>query len=344
MFYYYECKDCGTIFRSLIPPELKEKAQYGNNIQALALSLMNTTNVPINKTAMFLFGITEGQLSPCEGYIAKLQKRAAKRLKAFQNDLFTHLIKLTLMYWDDTVIMINTKRACMRFYGNEKIAYYTAHMHKDMASLDDDKILESLTSETKTMHDHNKVNYNDKYSFENIECNQHLQRDCQKNSDDTCHVWSTELKQLISNAIHERKLLIEKGIQSFDSDYINKFNKELDNCLEKGWQENARDPDNYGSRFEKTLLERIAKYRDNYFSWVEDFTLPTTNNLAERGLRGIKSHMKVSGQFESVEAARNHAVIKTYIETCRRNGINEITALQRLCTNNPYTVEEIFGT
>ncbi len=28
--------------------------------------------------------------------------------------------------------------------------------------------------------------------------------------------------------------------------------------------------------------------------------------------------------------------------TCRRNGINEIDALQRLCDGHPYTVEEIF--
>ena len=74
--------------------------------------------------------------------------------------------------------MINTNRACFRFYGDESIAYYTAHMHKDMESIDDDNILSLLTSGTKTMHDHNKVNYNEKFSFDNLECNQHLQWDC----------------------------------------------------------------------------------------------------------------------------------------------------------------------
>ncbi len=89
-------------------------------------------------------------------------------------------------------------------------------------------------------------------------------------------------------------------------------------------------------------MKRIEEYRRNYFLWVEDFPLPTTNNLSERGLRGIKSHMKISGQFESEKAAQNFARIKTYIETCRRNNINEIHALQRLCEGTPYTVEEIF--
>lgn len=342
-FFCYECNNCGTVFRSQIPPALKEKAQYGSELQALALSLTNTVNASMNKVSMFLDGITGGELTPCEGYVAKLQARAAKGLRAFREDLKLLLITRKIVYWDDTVIMILTERACFRFYGDETIAYYTAHAHKDMESLDDDNVLNLLTGDTKSMHDHNTVNYNEKYSFENIECSQHLQRDCQKNSDDTCHKWSTTLKELISSTIKDRNEATANKKTSFDESYIIRFNEKVDRCLADGWSENKADPDNYGAAWERTLLKRIAKYRRPYFLWVEDFSLPTTNNLAERGLRGVKSHMKISGQFESEAAADNHALIRTYIETCRRNGINEIHALERLCTGNPYTVGEIFS-
>lgn len=341
-FYYYECNNCGTVFRSQIPPQLKEKVQYGSELQAFALSLTNTVNAAMNKVSMFLEGITGGRLTPCEGYVAKLQTRAAKGLCQFREDLKLLLITRRIVYWDDTVIMILTERACFRFYGDETIAYYTAHAHKDMKSLDDDNVLNLLTSETKTMHDHNTVNYNEKYSFENIECNQHLQRDCQKNSDDTCHKWSGSLKYLISSTIKDRNDAIGRNETSFDQAYVLQFHAKVDKCLADGWSENKADPDNYGAAWERTLLNRIAKYRRPYFLWVEDFSLPTTNNLSERGLRGIKSHMKISGQFESEAAADNHALIRTYIETCRRNGINEIDALKRLCAGNPYTVDEVF--
>ena len=292
-FFYYECKNCGTIFRSQIPPNLKEKVQYGSGLQAFALSLTNTVNAAMNKASMFLAGITGGGLTPCEGYIAKLQARAAKGLR-------------------------------------------------QMESLDDDNVLNLLTSDTKTMHDHNTVNYNDKYSFENIECNQHLQRDCQKNTDDTCHQWSDDLKEHIGTTIKDRNDAISRGEESFNEAYVKEFHRKLDEYIENGRKENEADPGNYGASFEQTLLNRITKYRRNYFLWVEDFSLPTTNNLSERGLRGVKSHMKISGQFESEAAADNHALIRTYIETCRRNGINEIDALQRLCEGNPYTVADIF--
>lgn len=341
-FFYYECNNCGTVFRSQIPPNLKEKVQYGSGLQAFALSLTNTVNAAMNKASMFLAGITDGSLTPCEGYIAKLQTRAAKGLRQFREDLKLVLITRKIVYWDDTVIFILSERACFRFYGDETIAYYTAHTHKDMESLDDDNVLNLLTADTKTMHDHNTVNYNEKYSFENIECSQHLQRDCQKNTDDTCHKWSDDLKEHISTTIKDRNDAIACGEDSFSESYINEFNRKVDEYLANGWAENEADPGNYGSSFERTLLNRIAKYRRNYFLWVEDFSLPTTNNLSERGLRGVKSHMKISGQFESEEAADNHALIRTYIETCRRNGINEIHALERLCEGNPYSVDEIF--
>lgn len=343
IFYYYECSDCGTVFRSQIPPQLKEKVQYGSELQAFALSLTNTVNASMNKVSMFLSGITGGELTPCEGYVAKLQARAAKGLRQFREDLKLLLITRKIIYWDDTVIMILTQRACFRFYGDETIAYYTAHAHKDMESLDDDNVLNLLTSDTKAMHDHNTVNYNGKYSFENIECNQHLQRDCQKNSDDTCHKWSGNLKAHISGTIKDRNDAIDRGEDSFDDSYIEQFHKKVEEYLSDGWAENEADPNNYGAPFEQTLLNRIDKYRRNYFLWVEDFSLPTTNNLAERGLRGVKSHMKISGQFESEAAADNYALIRTYIETCRRNGINEIDALERLCAGRPYSVAEVFS-
>ena len=85
---------------------------------------------------MFLSGLTAGGLAPCDGYISKLQNRAGRALVRFCEELRLLMITRTLLYWDDTVIMINTARACFRFYGDETIAYYTAHLHKDMESLD----------------------------------------------------------------------------------------------------------------------------------------------------------------------------------------------------------------
>ena len=343
VFYHYQCLDCGTIFVSKSPVHLRGDVGYGKTLQAIALTLTNNVNAAMNKNAMFLSGITLGELTPCEGYIAKLQKRAANGLVQFCSDLKRLLITRRILYWDDTVIMIMTKRACFRFYGDEKIAYYTAHETKGWIGIDEDGILELLTSDTWVMHDHCTINYNKKFSFKNLECDQHGERDCQRNTDDTQHKWSTNVKALIGKTIKDRDKAIVEGYASFSDSYIRMFDEQFFGYLSDGWKENEKEPKNYGARFERALLRRLEKYHNNYFAWMKDFSLPTTNNLSERSLRGVKSHEKISGQFESITTARYHAAIKTYTETCRRNGINEFEALKRLCEGNPYTVQEIFS-
>ncbi len=342
IFYEYLCLHCGTYFQKKEPPNLRGNVQYGSTVQAMILSMTNNVNAAMNKTAMFIKGITLGKLTPSEGYIAKLQKRASEWLIPFREDLKRELIQRCIVYWDDTVIMIMTKRGCLRFYGDETLSYYTAHMKKDMEGIDEDQVLALLTPDTFSMHDHCSISYNEKFCFLNIECLQHLERDLQKTTDATGHEWSGELKKLISRAIHDRKRLIEKGEQSFSKEYLRDFLADIKKCKEKGRKENDKNTKHYGASEERALLRRLDEYHINYFLWLEEFSLPTTNNVSERALRTVKSHLRVSGQFESEEYAKYYADIKTYTETCRKNGINEMEALIRLCEGNPYTVREIF--
>ena len=151
----YAC--CGKEVHVPIPNNVKEENQCGTGVQATALSLMNSCNVPMNKTGQFISGITDGAVSPCDGYIAKLQKRAAKALIKFREDLKNLMITQPILYWDDTVIMINTQRGCLRFYGNEKIAWYVAHASKNLEGIMEDEVLQKLNEDTYVMHDHNTM-------------------------------------------------------------------------------------------------------------------------------------------------------------------------------------------
>ena len=83
-YWLYKCNNCGETVRTGIAPGHRAECQYGVNMHALALSLMNTTNAAINKVPLLIHGLTNGQLDLCEGYVSKLQARAAKRLKEVQ--------------------------------------------------------------------------------------------------------------------------------------------------------------------------------------------------------------------------------------------------------------------
>ena len=339
-----KCTNCGRESHQPVPTKLKEDNQYGDRVRALALSLMNIGNVSVNKVKKMIYGLSEEEINPSEGYIIKLQKKAAMGLTSFLDELKKRCLTLGTLYWDDTVIDISVTRGCLRFYGDDKTALYVAHQHKNKEGLDDDGILKLLPPDTVVMHDHNKVNYNKEYNFNNIECNVHLLRDLQKTTDNLQHKWSAELKKLLENTNKERYTAIERGEEAFDDAYVKAFYREFDRIMLDAMEENKADNDKYYGKDERTLILRILNYKDNYLSWVVNFELPFSNSLSERSLRGIKSKMKISGQFQSEETAKYYAAIKSYIETCYRNGINEMEALVRLCEGNPYTVKEIFKT
>ena len=310
-FHRYRCKNCGKESRARVENRLKEKCQYGSTLQAMILALLDLGFVSTNRVKKLIGGFFSGQLDPCEAFIIGMQKKAAKKLDVFATDVKKALTSELVLYWDDTVIFINKDRSCMRFYGTDKLALFTAHAAKGREGLDEDGLLALLGSMAYVMHDHNTVNYNADFIFINIECNQHLQRDLQKLAEISKHAWAALFKELISSTIHDRKQLQKKGETSFPEEYINAFNVRVDELLAQGDKEYEADHSRYYGDDERRLLNRLRKYRENYFMWVTDFRLPTTNNLSERSLRFTKIHEKVSGQFESVEYARHFAKIRT---------------------------------
>lgn len=342
-FVEYKCKECGKKFHQEIPNKLKEENQYGPQVQALELTLMNQANVTINKAQKITKGMTNGEIDLSEGYIAKLQKRGAKNLNKFMEEMKVEIIKQSLLHWDDTVIMINTNRGCLRFYGTEKLAMYKAHEHKDKEGLDEDGILKLLPKETVVVHDHNKVNYNDDYIFTNAECNRHLISDLKKVIDNLNHTWAKKLIELLTKMNKKRNRLIEKGKEEFEQEELNKFETKFEKIMIEANKENEEEGQKYYVDKEATLILRILDYKNEYLLWLYEFDVPFTNNLSERGVRGAKSKQKASGQFWNVESASWYATIRTYIETCNRNDVNIYNALVMLCLGKPYSLKEILS-
>ena len=341
---FYECTECHKIVKAPIPTRLKEENQYGVYVQSMALSFMNEGNVSINKTKQMISGFTDGGISPSEGYLAKLQSRIAKILTPFSEDLRKHLLTQPLLYWDDTVIKVNKKRACLRFYGNEKLALFKAHLQKNKEGVLEDQLLQYLDEHTTVMHDHNTLNYNEAFSYINAECNVHLLRDMQACIDNTQHKWPKKLKTLLHQRTKDGGELLKEGVEEFSLVEITGFNCELRDCLILAEKEHAETPSPHYEQKERALIKRLYKYEVPYFSWVMNFDFPFSNNESERSLRGVKSKLKISGQFQNITAARNYATIRSYTETCKRHGINVMEALQRAAQGNPYTLTEVLNT
>jgi transposase len=65
---------------------------------------------------------------------------------------------------------------------------------------------------------------------------------------------------------------------------------------------------------ERNLLERLRDYEDDVLRFMTKTEIPFTNNQAERDLRMIKVHQKISGCFRSWEGAHYFCGRKSYYQ------------------------------
>ena len=334
------CKNCGHEFHANIPKDLKEDIQYGKTVQSLAVCLTNEIYTPFNKTVKLIKGITNEEINMSEGYVTKLQKRASKGLEEFIKEIKEYIPKQAVYGWDDGVVTINTKNGILRTYCTDEVVLLIGHENKKKEGLDEDGILKNTPSSTIVMHDHFTHNYNQEYNFENVECVIHLIRRLKKMKEATEHKWCDKLISLLSKTNKDRNELIRQNIDKFEIKYLKELEKEYDDIIKEAQEENNEER-NYFKKEEKSFINDLIKYKKNYLLWAYKFYIPSTNNNSERNIRPVKSKLKISGQFKNINYVKYYADIRSYIETCKKNGINIIEACVRLMNGNPYTLNEI---
>lgn len=360
----YKCNCCHKNITA--NDSLPRGVTYGDTINSIALSMMNESNVALNKVSSFFSGITNEEINLSEGYLIKLQKRCANKLDVFTKELGNHIITLPRLFWDDTVCKFGTeepeegyddkdleylknndkkvRNGIIRFYGDDNWALLIGHRKKDEKSIEADGILELLPESCVVMHDHVLLNYNDKYNFKNAECNEHTRRYLKRNMDVfPKHDWAKEMKELLENTNKRKLELMDKKTLLFPNTELEEISCMYDKIIEKGYSENNKVSLTYikDKTDELNLIERLETFKENHLLFAYDFSVAFTNNTSERGIRQVKRKLAVSFMFKNANRMKDYAKILSYLETCYRNGITRYDASKRLVQNNPYTVSEI---
>ena len=80
----------------------------------------------------------------------------------------------------------------------------------------------------------------------------------------------------------------------------------------------------------RNLLERLIKYEQDVLRFMSDPMVPFTNNQGENDIRMTKVQQKISGCFRSMDGALISCRIRSYLSTCRKNGLSATDALNML--------------
>ena len=76
------------------------------------------------------------------------------------------------------------------------------------------------------------------------------------------------------------------------------------------------------------------KHKEEILFFINDFKIPFSNNNAETNQRGIKIKQKL-GKFRSLEGAKNHCKIKSYILTLKKRKISILDSIKAILSGKP---------
>jgi transposase len=153
-------------------------------------------------------------------------------------------------------------------------------------------------------------------------CLAHQLRDCQYAIDAGDDLFAPRMKRLFLRAIavnRRRRTLAESTVRQ----YCSRFRGTLREILNL----NPKSPE--GQR----LLKRYQKIPEHLLLFLDDETVPPTNNSSEQALRWSVVFRKVTHGFRSDWGAELFAQVRSLVNTARRQGISAFEAISRALTS-----------
>ena len=77
-------------------------------------------------------------------------------------------------------------------------------------------------------------------------------------------------------------------------------------------------------------MERLRDYEQDALRFMDNEIVPFSNNLGESDIRMTKVQQKISGCFRSIGEAQIFCRIRSYLSTCRKQGVRASHALDLL--------------
>ena len=310
------------------PEGVTRPVQYGTSVRAHAVYLSQYQLIPYARLEEMFADQFQIPLS-C-GSIYNFNEDAYERLELFESLAKEKLIHSPLIHADETGINIDGKRLWLHSASNERWTLFFPHNKRGSDAMDDIGIIPEFKGIL--CHDHWKPYF--KYDCEHALCNAHHLRELERALEQDDQQWAQEMQTLLNEM---NKAVNDAGGQlniETTANYKQKYRAILDQA-----QIECPPPDEnkrQGSRGRikrsksRNLLERLMDFEKETLRFLDDPLVPFTNNQGENDIRMTKVQQKISGCFRSRKGAAIFCRIRSYISTCRKNGIRASEALRLL--------------
>lgn len=304
------------------PVGVTEPTQYGNAVKATSVYMSQHQLIPQARVCD-IFKSQFG-LSISNGSVNNFNFLAAKKLEdlKFEDWLRGKLLSSTVLHADETGINVGGEKYWIHCLCNGEYTFFLAHKKRGTEAMDAMNVLPYFKG--LLVHDHWKPYFT--YICKHILCNAHHRRELERAFEQDGQKWALKMKNFLDklNTVTTQAggVLSDKVIIL----YRKKYQKIL-KIADKECPENLKQRAQSKSR---NLLERLLEYEEETLRFMENEEAPFTNNQGERDLRMTKVQQKISGCFRAIKAAQNFCLIRSYLATCRKNGVSPMEALQLL--------------
>jgi len=308
------------------PEGINNPTQYGNEVKSQSVYMSQFQLVPQLRVTDY-FNDQLG-LPISKASIQNFNQEAYKRLEDFEAWAKRMLLNSPLNNADETGVNVNGNRFWFHLLSNTQIALYQVDEKRGAEAMDRMGILPRYKGIL--CHDHWKPYY--RYNCIHCLCNAHHLRELERAWEQDGQKWAKKMKALLEE-INEKVKKTKTG--KLSKKKIRYYQKRYRMILSKGEKEcplvtpNGKRGRTKQSK-SRNLLDRLKDFEDDTLRFMKETLVPFTNNRAENDLRMTKVQQKISGCFRSLGGAKVFCRIRSYLVTCRKNGVSPTDALRLL--------------
>ncbi len=318
----------GNRYVASFPEGVTKAVQYGNGIKAHTVYLSQFQLIPYNRVQDYFADQLNIPIS--EGSIFNFNKQAFETLDGFEKLAKDHLRAAAVAHADETGINMGGEKFWLHCVSNDLWTLYYPHKKRGIEAFDAMGVLPGFTGIL--CHDHWKPYY--RLDCTHALCNAHHLRELTRAWEQDEQQWAKEMKELLEK-INARVIDAGGALSAQQAGRYRFQYRELINKGEIECPEPTR-PNKKGKRGRikksksRNLLERLRDFEGDVLRFMENEKVSFTNNLGENDIRMTKVQQKISGCFRSIEGAKIFCRIRSYLSTCRKQGIKASHALELL--------------
>lgn len=322
----------GEQFVATFPEGIGRPAQYGPGIKAHSVYLSQYQLLPYKRIEEYFADQLNIPISA--GSIVAFNQDAAQKIADLGAEEFikTRLKQAELLHVDETGINIGSQRQWLHCASNDHWTLYAPHEKRGLEAMQSMAVLPDFGGVL--CHDHWKPYYRYTRCLHAL-CNAHHLRELQFAYEKDNQAWAENMQRLLTKILEETRTaggVLSDAQQADHRQHYRRLLKEADQHCPPP-DESTRKAGQKGRLARsksRNLLERLRDFEDDVLRFMTDPQVPFTNNQGENDLRMVKVQQKISGCFRTMEGAEMFCRNRSYISSCRKQGVSATAALTSL--------------